>query len=402
MPNHRKQSENRFYVDGHDVFLYRRINSSFWWCGFHSSGEIIRTSTKEDDKTSAINFAKKWYYKKKGEIDNGIFVVKKYSFEKVYQLAIDEYESLVNSGKRSKKTLDGIKSIVSSRVLPYLKDIDVKKIDNQVWQNYKNQILDDYPNASHGTLHQYKNGIRVVLNYAYDKNLIKELPEFKDAYQQKRDVKPRPPFNSIEYNKLHRAIKSHADNLRKRGKNRMAENADELYDFVIFGTNTGMRVEELMAVKFSDIQVVEEVINGEKHKILHIHNILGKRGSGSCKSYIGAYSAFERTIKRRKIQNWQKCDEKLFLIKHRVMFNKILTETNLKVAKTNPPRKRDFVSLRSTYITFRLLAGVTPHEIAINCRNSEDVIREHYAKDFGGILLKDLNKTRTSKLIWEN
>ena len=32
-----------------------------------------------------------------------------------------------------------------------------------------------------------------------------------------------------------------------------------------------MRVEELMAVKFSDIQVVEEIINNEKHKItVHI------------------------------------------------------------------------------------------------------------------------------------
>ena len=78
-----------------------------------------------------------------------------------------------------------------------------------------------------------------------------------------------------------------------------------------------MRVEELMAVKFSDIQVVEEVINNEKHKILHIHNIKGKTREGSCKSYIGAYSALERIIKRRNIQNWQKSDEKLFLIKHR-------------------------------------------------------------------------------------
>jgi hypothetical protein len=49
-----------------------------------------------------------------------------------------------------------------------------------------------------------------------------------------------------------------------------------------------------------------------------------------------------------------------------------------------------------------LLAGVSIQDIAFNCRNSVEVIEKNYAKDFGGILLKDINKTRTSKLIWED
>lgn len=402
MAKQRQTSEDRFYVEGHDVFLYKRSGTSFWWCGFHSEGQIIRSSTKEKDKLSAINFAKKWYYKKKGEIDNGLFVIKKHSFGKVYQLAIEDYQSKVDSEKRSQKTLDGIKSIVTSRVLPVLEDLDIKKINNQTWQTYKKQILVDYPKTSHGTFHQYKNGIRVVLNYAFQNNLISVLPEFKDEYQSKRSVKPRPPFNSVEYNKLHRAIKSHAEDLKKRNKIHQAENALELYDFVIMGTNTGMRVEELMAMKFSDISIIDEIINNEKHKILLIENIRGKSGTASCKSYIGAFSALDRIIKRRNIQDFKNCDEKVFLIKHRVLFNQILNKLRLKMSKTNPPRKRDFVSLRSTYINFRLLAGVSIQDIAFNCRNSVEVIEKNYAKDFGGILLKDINKTRTSKLIWED
>jgi len=401
MAKPRTNSDNRFYVDGHDVFLYKRSGTTFWWCGFHSEGQIIRSSTKQLDKDSAIIFAKKWYYKKKGEIDNGLFVIKKYSFNKVYELAVEDYQLRVNAKKRKQKTLDGIKSVVSSRVLPYIKDLDIKKINNQTWQSYKRQILVDYPNVKHNTLHQYKNGIRTVLNYAFQNNLISELPEFKDEYQSKKDTKPRPPFNSVDYNKLHRAIKKHADELKKQNKIHLFNNAMELYDFVIMGTNTGMRVEELMAMKFSDISIVEEIINNEKHKILLIQNIGGKSGNASCKSYIGAFSALERIIKRRNIKDYKKSDEKVFLIKHGTLFNKILRKENLKIAKTNPPRKRDFVSLRSTYITFRLLAGVSIQDIAFNCRNKVDVIQNHYAKDFGGILLKDLNKTRTSKLVWE-
>ena len=79
MPQPRKTSSDRFYVSGHDVFLYRRKESRFWWAGFHSDGSIIRTSTKENTKTRAISFAKDWYYKKRGEIDNGIYLIKKHA-----------------------------------------------------------------------------------------------------------------------------------------------------------------------------------------------------------------------------------------------------------------------------------------------------------------------------------
>ena len=77
MPQPRKTSSDRFYVSGHDVFLYRRKESSFWWAGFHSDGSIIRTSTKAITKKNAISFAKDWYYKKRGEIDNGIYLINK-------------------------------------------------------------------------------------------------------------------------------------------------------------------------------------------------------------------------------------------------------------------------------------------------------------------------------------
>ena len=147
------------------------------------------------------------------------------------------------------------------------------------------------------------------------------------------------------------------------------------------------------------MKIVKEKLT--QKEILIISNIDGKRGKGICQSFYGAVKPFREILKRRGIKNPSKCDEKLFLIHHRVMFNKILKKRGLKYTKTSPPVKRDFVSLRSTYINFRLLAGVSIQDIAFNCRNSVEVIEKNYAKDFGGILLKDLNKTRTSKLVWE-
>ena len=78
---------------------------------------------------------------------------------------------------------------------------------------------------------------------------------------------------------------------------------------------------------------------------------------------------------------------------HRVMFNKILEKANLKYSNTNPPIKRDFVSLRATYICFRLLNGAPIYEVANNCRTSVQVIEDAYAKRLSGDLLKNINRT---------
>ena len=400
MPQHRKESsDERFYVPEHDVFVYKRNESKFYWCGFQSQSQTLRTSTKKDNKQEAIVFAKNWFYQKRGEIENGLFIIKKQSFGEVSKLALKDYEIRVKKGDRRQTTLDGITSVLNSRVLPYLKSTDIKKINNQTWLNFKRDLSKDFPKTSHATFHQYKNSIRTVLNYAFANNLIKELPEFKDEYQSKRTTKPRPPFNSSEYLKLHSAIKRHAEQMKKENKLKHANGAYELYDFVIIGANTGMRVEELMAMRFSDVTIKDEEINNKKHKVLLIENIAGKSGTNSCKSYIGAHAAFERIIQRRKIKDYKKSDEKVFLIKHRALFNSILVKENLKWAKTRPPRKRDFVSLRSTYIAFRLHEGVPIQDIAFNCRNSVEVIKNNYAKDYGGILLRDINKTRERKIV---
>jgi len=385
----------RYSIFDGKVFLYKRKESPFWWCGFHSHSQIIRTSTKQIDKSGAEKYARDWYIEKVNQIKIGEFVTRKYSFSKVQKLALEHYEELVSRNIRSQKTLDGIKGILTSRVEPYFEKIDVKNIDNTMWHKFKNHILEKHPNSSRGTLHQYKNGIRVVLNEALRQGFISSLPEFKDEYQNK--YVPRPYFTFAEYKKLHSSIKSHADSLKKKGRLEQYKNAMELYDYVIFSTNTGMRVSELTNLRFCDIKVVREYINDDEQNILIISNIKGKRGTGTCKSFIGAYDAYKRIIDRRKIKDPTTSTEKVFLIHHRPLFNTILEKTKLKMANTNPPTKRDFVSLRATYICFRLLNGASISDVSFNCRTSNSMIENHYAKYLSGDLLKNINKTTWEK-----
>jgi hypothetical protein len=237
------------------------------------------------------------------------------------------------------------------------------------------------------------------LNYAFKKGILKQLPQFKDEYDTQKNTASRAWFNTHEYSKLHNTIRKHADYLETRDK-LQHQHARELYDYVIFGTNTGMRVGELNACRFCDVRVVVE--KATKEKVLIISNIKGKRGSGgTCQSFYGAVAAFERIVKRRGLTLAKAKDstEKLFLVHHRVMFNNILKKTNLKQTNTNPPTKRDFVSLRSTYICFRLLNGAPIYEVANNCRTSVQMIQQHYAKYLGGQLLRNINRNKHDS--WE-
>jgi integrase len=156
--------------------------------------------------------------------------------------------------------------------------------------------------------------------------------------------------------------------------------AEECYDFIIWMVNTGMRVGEAMNVRFCDIEVLEEVSRGIIEFCCLIKNIKGKRGAGECRSWFSAFEAYERIVERRQIGDPTLSTEKLFLALHRGMFNAILERTGLKTTNTDPPRRRDFVSLRHTYIASRLLHGVPVYDVAKNCRTSVTMIENHYAR----------------------
>jgi integrase len=270
----------------------------------------------------------------------------------------------------------------------------IETITNQSWFEFKDEMYKKYPAIKRGTLHQYKNALRVVLNDAYQRGTIKSLPVFKDTYSTTKIDSPRPWFNFKEYRLLQDGIKRHIIHLKKT-KPRWVTAAQELYDYVIFATNTGLRVSEMSNVRFCDIEVHEELAPPDEIKqFLIIRNIKGKRGTGTCKSYYGAIAAYERIKDRKKIKYPQTSKVKLFAEHHRDMFNTILEENDLKYSKTQPPARRDFVSLRATYICFRLLNQADIFEVATNCRTSPQMIRDSYAKYLGGELMPNINRTK--------
>lgn len=386
----KKDSLPSFTILDGKVHVFMREGSPYWWTGFHYKGKYLRKTTKQRDMGAAKSFAHEWYFKVQTEIAAGDISSPKYRFDAVEKLALSHYRSLVSRGIRSAKTLEGIESILKTRVSPYFQKIPVTSIDNTTWQRFKDKMVESYPKITRGTLHQYKNAVRTVLNEAYRQGYIKQLPVFKDEYNNKKNEMSRPWFNPSEYRRLHRSIAAHANYLKKRDKLQFSH-AMELYDYVMIATNTGMRVGELRNCKISDVRIEVEKETGKEFLI--VRNIDGKRGSGTCQSYYGAVAPFRRILARRKIQSAHECGEPLFLVHHRVMFNKILEKRGLKYSKTAPPAKRDFVSLRATYICLRLMNGVPVYDVAKNCRTSVAMIEQAYTKHLSGLSLTGINRT---------
>ena len=166
---------DKFTILDGKCHVFQRDGSPYYWCGFHRKGKFIRASTKEKNKSTAEVRATDWYYEQQISIRKGVEPTSsKLTFGKVKDSALEYYEQLVKEGTRSQKTLDGIKSILQSRVTPYFDKVLITEIDNTKYHEYKRYILDKYPTSSRGTLHQYKNAIRVVLNDAFRRGYIKQ------------------------------------------------------------------------------------------------------------------------------------------------------------------------------------------------------------------------------------
>lgn len=313
-----------------------------------------------------------------------------HSVGKAAGIALERFGRKVELGERSKNYLDSIKLLLEKDVLPFFANVDVRNVGPAKWAEYEAHIHKLKPSLTRQTLHQHRNALRICLNAAVQNEWIERLPTLKLDKAGKREEHPRVWFEKHELRRLLKATRDHIKSLRGT---RWADDGEECYDFILWMANTGMRVGEANNVRICDVEVQTEIGgDGIKRRYCLIKNIRGKRGTGECRSWYSAYNCFKRIVKRRQIKNLADCDEKLFLAHHRDMFNEILKKADLKFTNTQPVRKRDFVSLRHTYIANRLISGVPVYDIALNCRTSVAMIENHYARYISPRYLTRLNQ----------
>ena len=391
------------FKEPHRLVLYKRQGYSNWYCRFHIDGKLLVKSTGQELEHLGEQFSTDWYFSTVNQIRNGVIIVKKgKTFEDVSVECLKRYYQRVlsnknKSGKPSEQHYKNIKIIVNNRLLPYFKNEPLTEIDNTKWWSFKDWILENYnSNLSSQTLHQYKNSLRLVLNEGYRQGIIKTLPIFKEEVSDRSISKPREYFSPEEYTILIRELRK---NITRHKNTRWWEDSLELRDFVLMGSNSGCRVGELRNIRFCDVSILDDKNYKDKKgnhlRYLLIEKIKGKRDEGgSCKTYFGCVRSFERIIERHglNLENYKNSTKFIFKKHHRNMFNQVLDSCNLKFTNHRPKRRRDFVSLRHTYISFRLLNGVSIFEVSMNTRTSVQMIERHY-NNLKPQMSKTINKT---------
>lgn len=377
-------------LDG-KLHIFRRKDTKNWWCGYHHAGVYRRTSTKQAELSQAIEAAKKWYYGEQYQIGNGHEVVRtKDTFAHYARLAIADYERLAQGTTHSAKYAKGLKNLLENHLIPFFGKHKVTSVDQSLWHSYVEKHLIPR-NIKTQTLKQHLNGIRIVFRRARLRGEAISTPTFHTERKAAVEATPRTWFNKQEQLKLKTALHQ---NIKDKKGTRWETGAYELLDYVEFMLNVGLRVDEAKNLRFKDIQRKNEYDqDGVLREMLFIDNIIGKRGRGSCKTLFGAVTPFNRIIKRRNLTNsWETSTEHVFLEHHRDMFNTVLKSCHLKFTDSNPPLRRDLMSLRSTFICERILDKMPIGEVAMTCRTSVTMIENNYAR---WLSASDLNINRS-------
>ena len=368
-------------LDG-KLHIFRRKDTRNWWCGYHHKGIYHRTSTKQADLTDAIEAAKQWYYIQQYQIANGqapnVTKTNKDTYAYYAKLAIQEYDRMAKNGERSPKYAAQLRHLITNHLIPFFGTYKISALNQSVWNEYVETVLRPR-NVKQLTIKQHLNGLRVVFRRTIMRGDTIAPPVFYTERKTSAQATPRTWFNEQEQIKLFTALHQ---NIKDKKGTRWEYAALELYDYVAFMINTGLRVDEGKNLRFKDVTKKKETDeHGVLKPFLYLDPVRGKRGTGSCKTLFGAVQPFERIVKRRKLEeDWQNSEEPIFLAHHRDMFNTVLKACKLKHTTHKPPLRRDLMSLRNTYICQRILAGVSETEIAITCRTSLPMIHSNYAR----------------------
>jgi integrase len=393
---------------GGKLQIYQRGTSRFWQARASVGGKQRQFSTKRESFDQASKVAEDWYLTLQGKFRAGVLETAP-TFRKAAQQFVKEYE-VITEGERSPEWTKSHEIRLRVHLIPFFGDLPINKVTPGKVQEYRVHRMTTYaePNPHSKSQHKPKNKpparstlhdeivtLRLVLKTAIRHGWLEHLPDLSPPYKTQAKVTHRPWFSPEEYKQFYEAARAYA---KEPFHDHYKWNAEQVYDFILFMANTGLRPDEAFNLQFRDVTIAGDDANSEK--ILEIE-VRGKRGVGHCKSMPGAVRVFERLLNRPKpvrgesrrerqlrrrvggevppppVEEQPKPTDRLFPGNHIKLFNNLLDRTNLKLDRDGKPRTA--YSLRHTYICMRLMEGADIYQIAKNCRTSVEMIEKHYA-----------------------
>lgn len=393
---------------GGKLQLYQRGTSRFWQARTSVGGMQRQFSTKRESFDQASKVAEDWYLTLHGKLRAGVLDTAP-PFRKAADQFTKEY-GVITEGERSEKWTQGHAIRLRLHLVPFFGDLALNRVTPGKVQEYRVHRMTSYNEVNplsqskhkpkdrppaRSTLHDEIVTLRLVLKTAIRHGWLDHLPDLSPPYKTQGKIAHRPWFSPDEYKQLYEAARAYA---KEPFHDHYKWNAEQVYDFILFMANTGLRPDEALNLQHRDVAIVRDDATGQD--ILEIE-VRGKRGVGHCKSMPGAVRVYQRLAARPKpvrgesrregqrrrkeggeappppMQEMPQATDLLFPGNHIKLFNNLLDRSKLKLDRDGKPRTA--YSLRHTYICMRLMEGADIYQIAKNCRTSVEMIEKHYA-----------------------
>jgi hypothetical protein len=370
--------------------IYRMERSPFYYVRLYEERKVIRKCTKETDRKAAIKFAERFFVEIKSKIINKQPLSKTSGFEVCAYGLQDENKQRVERGELSEKKYTNDEYRLKKDILPYFRRYEVQDINYRVLSDFVKFLNDgrQEKKLSLNSIKVYLSQVKTVLRYAQRMEVITTLPAFPTI---KTIDTARSWFNNAEYSRLHNTARTHigdvfpvttADGERVLRTGTLTR---EIYDLILFMTNTFIRPTDIRVLKHKHIAVVKKA-----QTYLRLSHPATKSHAQPIVSLPKAVEVYESLRKRQTKEGFGKEDDYVFQPEHLNrsyalqqlyrQFEHLLKITNLK--ETPSGESRTLYSLRHTAIMFRLTEsqGLDVLSLARNARTSVEMIDRFYAK----------------------
>jgi integrase len=366
-----------------EITIYRRERSTVWQCRFKlKDRRWHRLSTGcvdiDQARLAAIKLAEQWAVREELGLP-----VKRPCFAVIAAAVIQELEAAEVAGSGKVVYRDYI-AVLERYLIPFFGRMTFEEITPVViadFDGWRATRLQKTPRAS--TLRTHAAAFRRVIDAAKSRGLLAINRPTPSLPTQGRASEPRPSFSREEIDYLLEFMAPWAERGEKATEKLMRP---LLRDYVEFLLYTGIRHgTESMRLEWQHLQWHHE---GDK-RYLRIW-VSGKTGPRYLIAKKGTISALERLAFRSHGKDVATLIEErnaallfVFVTGHQPRglegaFKRLMRHSDL--LKDSSGKNRTLYSLRHTYATFALQAGISIHTIARQMGTSVLMLERHYSK----------------------
>ncbi|MDH1316213.1 site-specific integrase [Shewanella xiamenensis] len=396
-----KQLERHDISD--ELYVYKQDNSERWYARIKVAGKWIAKATKQKEKEKAIAMAHRLQVEFEFMDEHNIIVSSK-RFRDVADKIIQVMKDIIEKDEEKDKDKDKDKDkqnpkkhklttyiqVLRKYHIPFFDRTYITSIDSDKLREFDKWRIEQFGREpAKSTLLNHNAAMQLVFKEAVDQKwmLAAQVPSLstKGVESQRR-----AHFTPEEYEKAFDAVVALEENSRKEKTRQIRE---LLIDYMEFAVYTGIRAgTEMDNLTWGDIRfqtngiAVQFFITVTKGKTIK-HT--GTREIVCREEILSSLQSLRERFPNRKPT------DKLFRLADGNTTNELTKtfEKALKNAglKNSPHGDRSLYSLRHSYITWQLLAGVNMEVLAKQCGTSVAMIEKHYSHVIPKMFSKELS-----------